>query len=128
MKLFLVVDFQKGRADRILSADDALTLDSRISKRIHDCRFDGTDVIFTVDIRCGKELYGRTSKQKLMCDMIFYKNTDVSSELAEYLKQKEYSEVEICGLMSDGVISANAEVIKSILPKAEIIIDKTLTY
>jgi len=127
LKLFLVVDLQKDRAENVLSADDADRLDEKIAKRIRSCRYDGTDVAFTVDTRFGRELLGRSAKQKLMCDMVFYKNEDVSHDLAEYLRQKEYSVVEISGLVFDGAVSANAEMISKILPRAEIIIDKELT-
>ena len=123
MKLFLVVDFQKTLVDA-LPKDAASDLDKRIAERVLSCRYNGTDVAFTLG--SGDVVFGNTASRKLMCDMVFEKNSLPSLDLADYLRQKEYSQVEICGLMSFGAVIANAVMVRSALPGTEIIINESL--
>lgn len=149
MELLLVVDFQKDFVVGALGFEGAEILDSKIAKKIAEYRKLGKDIAFTLDthdenyldtqegkklpiIHCvkgteGHALYGKTAKQKLMCDMVFEKPTFPSLELAEYLKQKEYKKVEIVGLVSNICVLSNAVMIKSALPEAEIIVDTSYT-
>ena len=149
MKLLLVVDYQKNFADGSLGFEGAEKLDSLIAEKIASCRREGGNVAFTLDTHfddylqtqegrklpvphCikgtdGHKLYGKTGKQRLMCDMVFEKNTFPSLELAEYLKQKNYDSVEIVGLVSNICVISNAIMVKAALPEAEITVDASCT-
>lgn len=58
---------------------------------------------------------------------MFEKPTFPSLELANYLKDKNYDEVELCGLVSNICVLTNVVMVKSALPNAHIIVDKRLT-
>ena len=58
---------------------------------------------------------------------VFIKNTFPSLELANYLKDKDYDSVELCGLVSNICVLSNAVMVKSALPNAKIFIDKSAT-
>ncbi|GAB5082588.1 cysteine hydrolase [Hominimerdicola sp. 21CYCFAH17_S] len=149
MKLLIVVDYQNDFVDGSLGFEEAERLDSIIASKIAQYRRNGDAVAFTLDTHydnynetqegrklpvphCikgtrGHELYGKTAKQRIMCDMLFEKNTFPSLEMAEYLKQKEYESVELAGLVSNICVISNAVMVKAALPEAEIIVDASCT-
>lgn len=149
MELLLVVDFQKDFVDGSLGFEGAQELDDKIAQRISEYRRNGKDIAFTLDthgedylstqegkklpvVHCvkgseGHKLYGKTAKQKLMCDMVFEKNTFPSLDLAKYLEQKCYKRVELVGLVSNICVISNAVMVKSALPEAEIVVNEEYT-
>lgn len=149
MELLLVVDFQKDFVNGSLGFGAAAALDEKIAAKIAEYRRAGKDIAFTLDthgedylstqegrklpvVHCvkgteGHGLYGKTAKQKLMCDMVFEKNTFPSLDLAKYLEQKCYRRVELVGLVSNICVISNAVMVKSALPEAEIIINEEYT-
>ena len=58
---------------------------------------------------------------------VFEKPTFPSLELANYLKEHEYDEVELCGLVSNICVISNAVMVKAALPNAKIFIDAKAT-
>ena len=58
---------------------------------------------------------------------VFEKPTFPSLDLANYLKDKDYEEVELCGLVSNICVISNAVMVKSALPNANIFIDAKAT-
>ena len=58
---------------------------------------------------------------------MFEKPTFPSLDLANYLKDKEYQEVELCGLVSNICVMTNAVMVKASLPNAKIIVDAKAT-
>lgn len=151
MKLLLVVDFQNDFVSGSLGFDEALKLDEKIAAKVTQYRksYRDSDIIFTLDthdenymqtqegkklpvMHCvkgteGHEIYGKTGRQRLMCDMVIEKSTFPSLDLAKYLEQKNYDTVEIVGLVSNICVLANAVMVKSALPKADIIVDAGYT-
>ena len=149
-KLLIVVDFQNDFVDGSLGFEKAVELDSLIYDKIKQFKDNNEDVIFTFDthdddyfetmegkklpiLHCqkgdlGHQLYGKVKelfdKDK---DVYFEKPTFPSLDLANYLKDKEYQEIEICGLVSNICVLSNAVMVKAALPNAEIIVDKNLT-
>ncbi len=149
-KLLVVVDFQRDFVDGSLGFEDAVKLDEIIYKKIIDYKNNGYDVIYTFDthdddymeteegkhlpiLHClkgeeGHELYGKVkelfNKEK---DIYFEKPTFPSLELANYLKDKEYEEIEVCGLVSNICVLSNVIMIKAALPNSKIIVDKKAT-
>lgn len=149
-KLLVVVDFQRDFVDGSLGFEDAVKLDEIIYNKIIDYKNNGYDVIYTFDthdddymeteegkhlpiLHClkgeeGHELYGKVkelfNKEK---DIYFEKPTFPSLELANYLKDKEYEEIEVCGLVSNICVLSNVIMIKAALPNSKIIVDKKAT-
>ncbi len=145
MKLLIIVDFQNDFVDGALGFPKAKELDSRIVKKIEE--YD--DIIFTLDTHTddylntfegkhlpvkhcikntyGHVIYGNTKNYLNKAIKVFEKTTFPSLELANYLKDKPYDEVEICGLVSNICVLSNVIMVKSALPNALIIVDKNLT-
>lgn len=145
MKLLIIIDYQNDFVDGSLGFPKAKELDERIVERIK--QYD--DIIFTMDTHdenylttlegknlpvkhCikgtkGWEVYGKTSECVSKAIKVFEKPTFPSLELANYLKDKNYDEVELCGLVSNICVLTNVVMVKSALPNAHIIVDKSLT-
>ncbi len=148
-RLLVVVDYQNDFVNGSLGFDGAELLDERIADKIREYRNNGDDVCFTMDthfdnymdtlegkklpvVHCikdtkGWELYGETAKLKREGDMTFEKNTFPSLELGKWLENKEYTSVELVGLVSNICVLSNAVMVKSALPDAEIIVDAKCT-
>lgn len=129
-RLLVIVDFQNVFAVDELGPDEAVILESRIEECIKKHLNKGDDIVFTLD-RAGagstSELYGKISKYYNNAAASFCKSTYGSLELGNWLMNKNYHEIEICGLVSNMCVIANAVIAKSALPDAEIIIDSSLT-
>ena len=145
MKLLIIIDYQNDFVDGSLGFPKAKELDERIVEKIK--QYD--DIIFTMDTHdenylttlegknlpvkhCikgtkGWEVYGKTSEYVSKAIKVFEKPTFPSLELANYLKNKNYDEVELCGLVSNICVLTNVVMVKSALPNAHIIVDKSLT-
>ena len=153
MKLLIVVDFQKDFVDGSLGFAGASNLESVIEQKIRLYEQEGSEVIFTQDthyenyleteegkhlpvIHCqdkspGHEIYGSIKKLS-SGKKIFLKETFGSLELANYLKSRtdagvEYEAIELCGLVSNICVLANALMAKSACPNTPIYVDKNAT-
>ena len=60
-------------------------------------------------------------------DVTFLKETFPSLELANYLKEHPYDEIELCGLVSNICVLTNVVMVKAALPNAKIIVDRSAT-
>lgn len=58
---------------------------------------------------------------------MFEKDTFPSIDLGIYLREKNYDEIELCGLVSNICVISNAIIAKSALPNAHIIVDALAT-
>lgn len=149
-KLLIVVDYQNDFVDGALGFPGAEKLDNLIYQKIFENKFSGNDVVFTLDTHhddyllteegrnlpvkhClkgtkGHALYGKVgSIFDPSLDLYFEKETFPSLDLANYLKDKDYEEVELCGLVSNICVLSNVVMVKSALPNAHIIVDHNLT-
>ncbi len=149
-KLLIVVDYQNDFVDGSLGFSGAEALDNRIYQKIFEHKFGGNDVIYTFDTHdinyskteegknlpvehCikgtnGHNLYGKVgSIFDPTLDLYFEKPTFPSLDLANYLKDKDYQEVELCGLVSNICVLSNVIMVKAALPNAHIIVDHKLT-
>lgn len=149
-KLLVVVDYQNDFVDGTLGFPGAENLDNLIYQKIFEHKFSGNDVVFTFDTHydnyltteegknlpvkhCikgtnGHQLYGKVgSIFDPSLDLYFEKETFPSLDLANYLKDKDYEEVELCGLVSNICVLSNVIMVKSALPNAHIIVDHNLT-
>lgn len=144
-KLLLVVDYQQDFVDGALGFPGAEALDSLIVEKINTYRAAGDDVAFTMDTHApdylhtqegrklpiphcaagteGWELYGATAQAARAEDPRFSKPTFPSLELANWLRERGYAQVELCGLVSYICVVSNAVMVKAALPEAEILVD-----
>ena len=149
-KLLIVVDFQNDFVDGSLGFEKAKELDSIIYNKIVKYKKNNYDVIYTFDTHyeeyldtlegqklpvkhcilgtSGHDLYGTVSslynKEE---DVTFLKETFPSLELANYLKEHPYDEIELCGLVSNICVLTNVVMVKAALPNAKIIVDRSAT-
>lgn len=140
-RLLVVVDMQKDFIDGALGTSEAVAIVPSVRRKIEG--FDG-EVVFTLDThnadymttREGKNLpvehcIKGTSGWELdenLKDLaegrrIFEKPTFGSCELAEFVKNGGYTEIELIGLCTDICVISNAMLIKASLPEADILVD-----
>jgi|SRR5690554_395810 len=145
-KCLIVVDFQNDFVDGALGFNGAEKLDKIIENKIKDYLINNQDILYTLDthydnyletqegkrlpiIHCidntkGHEVYGSTGKYLKDAKKVFKKNTFGSLELGNFLKDKDYDEIEIAGLVTNMCVISNAIIAKSALPEARIVVDK----
>ena len=147
-KLLIVVDYQVDFVSGALGFKGAELLAPVIKEKIENYLKDGNDVIFTLDTHlenymdtmegnklpvphCLKGSVGwKVVKEIDYLDRaikVFEKPTFPSLELGNYLKDKEYEEVELCGLVSNICVLTNAVMVKASLPNAKIVVDAKAT-
>ena len=148
-RLLIVVDYQKDFVDGALGFPGAEALDGPIADTIAQYRTEGGDVIFTMDTHgadyaatvegrhlpvahCQKgspgwQLYGRVGDSLQPGDPVFEKETFPSLDLADWLRERDYDRVELCGLVSHICVLSNAVMVKAALPNAAITVDARLT-
>ena len=147
-KLLIVVDYQNDFIDGSLGFDSANLLTNTIKEKILSYLNDKNDVIYTLDTHhedymdtmegkklpvkhCIKGTFGWQIKKDVdyssKAIKVFEKPTFPSLDLANFLKDHPYDEVELCGLVSNICVLSNAVMVKSALPNANIIIDALAT-
>ncbi len=148
-KCLIVVDFQNDFIDGALGFPGAIDIKNKILLKMEHFRMESQDIIFTLDthtsdyltseegtnlpvIHCvrgtkGHELQPDVLKQSNPTDLVFEKPSFPSLELGNYLKDKDYDQIELCGLVSNICVISNAIIAKAALPNAHIIVDATAT-
>jgi nicotinamidase-related amidase len=148
-KLLIVVDFQNDFVDGALGFSKAKQLEEVIYEKIKTYYANNDDVIYTLDthdeeylntiegsklpiVHClkgtsGHKIYGKVKELINKDSIIFEKSTFGSLDLGVYLKDKDYQEIEICGLVSNICVISNAVIAKSALPNAKIFVDALAT-
>jgi len=148
-KCLIVVDYQNDFVDGSLGFPGAELLERGIVDKIRHYRKSGDEVIFTYDthydnylntlegknlpvVHClkdtdGHKLFGAVADEIKNTDRAFIKNTFGSDELLLYLKTREFSSIELVGLVSNICVLANAVLAKTAQPEAKIIVDAGLT-
>lgn len=147
-KLLIVVDYQNDFVNGALGFDGAEDIALVIKEKIETYLKNKQDVIFTLDTH--EEDYMNTMEgSKLpikhcikgtegwklhdavnylpLAKKVFEKPTFPSLDLANYLKDNYYDEVELCGLVSNICVVSNAIMVKAALPNAKIVIDAKAT-
>ena len=148
-RCLIVVDYQKDFVDGSLGFPGGREIGAGIAGRIRTARERGEDVIFTQDTH--EDDYADTHEGKRLpvrhClrgtpgweiaepvaalvrddDLVLEKETFGSSALFDYLRDRDYREVEICGLVTDICVVANAVLARTALPQADIIVSAALT-
>ncbi len=145
MRLLVIADYQVDFVDGSLGFPGADKLENKICDSVKDydayvMTLDTHDKSYlnTVEGRylpvehCisgtkGHELYGKVKELEKGALKIFTKNTFPSLDLANWLKDNPYDEIDLCGLVSNICVISNAIMVKSALPNAKIRILKDLT-
>ena len=127
---------------------DALALEPLIFDKVSEAIDNGEDVYFTMDthkaedyadsaegrkyptLHCiegtsGCEIFGRLKRLSTEA-AVFTKSTFGSVELAKHLQAVGYSEIELCGVVTNICIIANAVLIKTLLPECNVVINPDL--
>ena len=145
-KALIVVDFQNDFIDGALGFDKAKTLQSEILRLMSE--FDG-DIIFTLDTHaqdylqtkegrnlpvphCIKGEQGWQMPQKFAPHLqkvrkIFEKGSFGSLDLAAFLREQGYEQVEFCGLVSHICVFHNIILAFNALPNARLILHQNAT-
>ncbi len=148
-KALVVVDYQRDFVDGALGFAGAEILDGPIYDKIQKELAAGTDLIFTLDthqpsyleseeghhlpvVHCvagtdGWKLYGSVANCFSQATATFEKPTFGSFELAQFLREGVYDEVELVGLVSNICVLSNAIMAKAALPEARIVVDARCT-
>lgn len=143
-KLLVVVDYQNDFVDGALGFDKALEIEPYIIELIKTYQAHDDDIYFTKDTHyenyietqegknlpvphCikgtkGHELHGELEELS-KGHTIIEKPAFPSLELAEILKDKDYEEVRVVGVVTDICVLSNCIMIKSALPEAIITVD-----
>ena len=148
-KLLIVVDYQYDFVNGSLGFEGAEKLIPIIKEKIETYLNNNDDIIYTLDTH--EENYlSNTMEGKILpikhclknCEgwkvvsevdyldkaiKVFEKPTFPSLDLANYLKDKDYQEGELCGLVSNICVMTNAVMVKASLPNAKIVIDAKAT-
>lgn len=141
MKILVVVDMQKDFTHGALGSNEAMAIVPKVADKIKG--FDG-DVVFTMDTHssiyldtqegkklpvphCIKDTDGWLLDESIAplsrgCKL-FEKPTFGSLELAEFIANRDYTEIEIVGLCTDICVISNALLLKAYLPEAKISVD-----
>lgn len=145
----IVVDFQNDFIDGALGFEGANDITEVIVKKIKDYKDRGQDVIYTIDthkddymeteegqnlpvIHCVEGTHGHQIQPDVKSliepdDKQFIKYTFPSLELGTFLKDKDYDNIELVGLVSNICVISNAVIAKSALPNAHIKVDAQAT-
>ncbi len=143
-KLLIVVDYQNDFVSGALGFPEAVQIEEGICRKIRQYRQQGQDVVYTMDthgpdyaqtqegrklpvVHCvagaeGWRLYGQTAALLKDCRR-FDKPSFGSLELADWLKDQDYQQIELCGVVTNICVVSNAVLCKAALPEAEIIVD-----
>lgn len=143
-KLLVVVDYQNDFVDGALGFDKALDIEPYIVELIKMYQKQNDDIYFTKDTHyenyletqegkklpvphCikgtkGHELHGELEELS-KGHTIIEKPAFPSLKLAEILKDKDYKDVRVVGVVTDICVLSNCIMIKSALPEAVITVD-----
>ena len=149
MKALASIDYQNDFVCGALGFAGAELLEPLIVEKIARAREEGRRVIFTLDTHgadymesaegkklpvphcikgtTGHELYGEVAKRVNPEDAVFEKPLFGSLELAEYLRENAFEEVEFCGLVTDICVVSNVILAKAALPESRIVVDQRAT-
>jgi nicotinamidase-related amidase len=143
-RLLIVVDYQNDFVSGSLGFQKAIELEDHIVELIQQYQNNNDEVIYTMDTHpdnylqtyegqhlpvehCiintpGWEIYGRVKPLLKDC-LCFQKATFPSLELGEYLKDKEYQDITLVGVVSHICVLSNAIIVKAAKPQTPIRID-----
>jgi len=148
-KCLIVVDYQNDFVSGSLGFPEAVELEHRIADKIRQYRSRGDQIVFTFDTHdanymdgqegrnlpiphCiegtdGHNLYGQVAELVDENDKKLHKRTFGADSLYTYLKQEQFSSIELVGLVSNICVISNAILAKTAQPETHIIADANCT-
>ena len=147
-RALVVIDYQNDFVIGSMGCADALALEPLIFDKVSEAIDNGEDVYFTTDLHdaeeyqnsaegrkyptmhCiagtgGCEIFGRLKRLSTEATVI-PKNTFGSVDLAKRLQALGYAEVELCGVVTNICVIANAVLIKTFLPECNVVVNPDL--
>lgn len=147
-RCLIVIDYQNDFVDGSLGFAQASMLDHGIAEKIRLYHKRGDTVMFTLDSHnddylhtqegqklpvphCitgthGHRLYGETASCRQKHDLVFFKPSFGSMELAYYLRTHPYQEIELVGVVTNICVISNAVLCKAALPEARVCVNASL--
>ena len=141
-KLLVVVDMQNDFVTGALGSKEAVAILPNIMKKLATARENGVTVVFTRDthfdnylttqegknlpvVHCIKDTRGWEIVEGLFHEgeCVFDKPTFGSLELARFVKEEGFDEVELVGVCTDICVVSNALLIKAYCPEIKIRVD-----
>lgn len=143
-KVLIVVDMQNDFVSGSLGTKEAEAIVANVKVKVEQYRSSGDEVLFTRDTHT--ELYMDTQEGKYLpvvhcvkgtkgweivkeletyVEKVFDKPTFGSLELAEYIVDGDYTEIELIGLCTDICVVSNALLLKANLPEVQISVDSS---
>ena len=142
------IDYQNDFVIGSMGCADALALEPLIFDKVSEAIDNGEDVYFTRDthkadeymesaegrkypvMHCiegtdGCEIFGRLRRLSTECNVIT-KDTYGSVDLAKRLQALGYAEVELCGVVTNICVIANAILIKTLMPECNVVVNPDL--
>lgn len=138
----VVIDFQNDFVGGSLGTKEAVAIEERIAGKIRERRAEGFDILFTLDthaedylatqegkklpvVHCvkgtdGHALCRAVEKARRPEDRVFEKPTFGSAELFDWFRENPYDEIELVGVCTDICVVANAVLVKTACPEAEV--------
>ena len=143
-RLLIVVDYQNDFVDGVLGFKRAQEIENNIINKINKYQENNDEIIFTLDTHyedymstvegenlpiphCikgskGHEIYGKVKELSSNYPLI-EKETFGSKDLIKYIENKEYSEIELIGVVTNICVISNAVLVKAIHPNTKISVD-----
>ena len=124
MKALVVVDYQNDFVNGSLGFAGAELLEPIIVEDYLQTAEGGKlPIKHCIEGTNGHDLYGKVAECILEDDILITKGTFGSLELANLLKNMNFKEVELCGLVTDICVVSNAIIAKAALPESRVIVD-----
>ena len=141
-KLLIVVDMQNDFVSGSLGSEDAAAIVENVVEKVKQAESENTEIIFTRDthgedylntqegrhlpvVHCVKGTHGWEIVDELLpyVKEVVDKPTFGSLELADIVREKGYTDVEVVGLCTDICVVSNVMILKAVLPEAVITVD-----
>jgi nicotinamidase/pyrazinamidase len=145
-KLLMVVDYQKDFVDGTLGFEAAKKLETKIADKVEKALADGWDVAFTLDTHYrnvyfntregrnlpiihtikgeeGWKLYGMLEKYMYSDKVILIEKTSFGSRLNTHLVDNVYTDIELCGVVTNMCVITMAVCVQTVFSNANITID-----
>lgn len=141
-KLLVVVDMQKDFIDGSLGTGEAVKIIETVKAKIEACQEAKQEIVFTLDTHHEDYLNTKEGQNLPVTHCVkgtkgwelhpsfracegkrFEKPTFGCMELAEYVREGKYDEIELIGLCTDICVISNALLIKAAVPEADVLVD-----
>ena len=143
-KLLVVVDMQNDFVSGSLGSGEAVEIVPGVVEKVKKYKEENLDIIFTRDthgddylntqegknlpvVHCKKDTWGWEIVDELLpyVGKVIDKPSFGSIELADYVKERGYTDIEFVGLCTDICVVSNVMIMKAVLPEAVVTVDSS---